>query len=222
MLPPSSNSSSAAPAAAAPDLSQLRLRTLVGYAAVYYLWADGLPPFSVVAGQVVGTLTPLPGYAWQPVPLTPHTIKLTETAKDSRHGNLYQVKLVGERGQAAANVLDGLDALARRDLVLLVRQLDGQLRLVGSREEPLRLLTSAQGQHPGARAGLDLVFTGLATRLAPFYTGALVVGGASVAAPGAGGTRVLDGHGELRLVVPGGYDLVIEGPFRTELRLQPS
>lgn len=202
-------------------MSQARLRTLVGYTAVYFLWADGLPAFGVAAGRVVGALTPLAGYSWQQLPLTPHTIKLTETQKESRQGNLYQVKLVGERGQAAANVLDAHDKLARRDLVLLVRQLDGQLRLVGSREEPLRLLITTQGQHPGARAGLDAAFTGLATRPAPFYTGALTVDGANVAAPVTTGSfRVLDGRGQLQLVVPAGYDLIVEGPFRTDLRLQ--
>jgi hypothetical protein len=203
------------------DLSQPLLTALVGYAAVYWLWADGLPAFAVAGGRGVGDLSPRPGYEWQLLPLTPHTIKLTESPKDSRHGTTYQVKLTGERGQATANVLDAHETLGRRDVALLVRQLDGQLRLVGSREEPLRLLTGGQGQHPGARAGLELAFTGLTTQLAPFYPGTVAVAGAAVAAPvPTSSIRVLDGHGQLRLVVPAGYDLIIEGPFKTEVRLQ--
>ena len=203
------------------DLSQAPLPGLVGYTQVYYHRADGLRPFAVAGGQVVGSLVSEPGFQWQELPLSPLTIKLTETAKDSRHGPSYQVKLQGERPQAVANVLGALDALARRPVVVLVRQVDGQLRVVGNGEEPLRLATTGQGQHPGTRAGLDVVLTGLTTQLAPFYTGALVTAGGGVAPNLSGGIRVFNGRGELQLVVPAsGYDLVVEGPFRTDLRIQ--
>ncbi|WP_201980385.1 hypothetical protein [Hymenobacter rubidus] len=206
------------------ELSQPALPGLVGYTAVYYHWADGLGPVAVAAGRVVGDLVSSAGFQWQELPLTQHTIKLTETSKESRHGSTYQVKLQGERPQAVANVLGSIDTLARRPLVLLVRQHDGQLRLVGSAEEPLRLLPTGTGQHPGTRAGLDVLFSGLTTRLAPFYTGALRVGGANAAATvgSTGSVRVLDGRGNVRAVVPAGYDVVIEGPFRTDVRVQPA
>lgn len=207
------------------ELSQAPLPGLVGYTAVYYHWADALVPFAVAGGQVVSNLASRPGYQWQQLPLSQHSIKLTETPKESRHGPVYQVKLQGERTQAPAAVLAAVAKMARRPVVALVRQADGQLRVVGSVEEPLRLLPTGQGQHPGVRAGLDLLFAGLATALAPFYSGALVVGGLNAAAPVAtagGSVRVLDGHGQVRLVVPAGYDLVVEGPFRTDLRIQPT
>ena len=204
------------------NLAQEPLTTVVGYTAVYYHWADGLAPFRVAQGLVVGDLVSRPGFEWQQLPLTAHSIKLTETPKESRHGELYQVKLQGERTQAPAHVLGAIAAMARRPVVALVRQADGQLRLVGSPDEPLRLLPTGVGQHPGTRAGLDLLFSGLSTRLAPFYGGALVLGGVSAAAPATGSIRVLDGRGQVRLTLPAtGYDLVVEGPFRTELRLQP-
>lgn len=203
------------------DFAQVPLPGLVGYTAVYYHWADGLAPFAVAGGQVVGELVSAPGCEWQPLPLSQHTIKLTETPKESRHGETYQVKLQGERTQAPAHVLGAVATMARRPVALLVRQADGQLRLVGSPEEPLRLLPTGVGQHPGTRAGLDLLFTGLTTGLAPYYTGTLLVGGLGAAAPASGGVRVLDGHGQVLLNLPAsGYDLVIEGPFRTVLRLQ--
>ncbi|MDB5268041.1 MAG: hypothetical protein JWP58_1081 [Hymenobacter sp.] len=205
------------------DLRQAPLPGLVGYTAVYYHWADALAPFTVAGGQVVGNLVSQAGYQWQQLPLSQNTIKLTETPKESRHGTTYQVKLQGERTQAPPAVLNAVATMARRPVVALVRQADGQLRMVGSVEEPLRLLAGGQGQHPGVRAGLDLLFTGLATALAPFYPGALLVGGLDAAAPVSAvhtTVRVLDGHGALRLVVPAGYDLVVEGPFRTDLRIQ--
>lgn len=209
--------------AASLHLDQTPLTGLVGYTAVYYHWADGLAPFVVANGLVVGELVSRAGFEWQQLPLSQLTIKLTETPKESRHGELYQVKLQGERTQAPAHVLGAVAAMARRPVVLLVRQADGQLRVVGNPEEPLRLLPTGVGSSPAARAGLDLLFAGLATGLAPFYGGALVLGGASPAAPApAGRIRVLDGRGQVRLTLPAsGYDLVVEGPFRTELRLQP-
>ncbi|MBJ6109454.1 hypothetical protein JAO73_10545 [Hymenobacter sp. BT523] len=203
------------------DLHQAPLTQVVGYTQVYYHWADGLRPFAVAGGRVVGNLESRPGFAWQLLPLTAHTIKFTESPKESRHGSLYQAKLQAERPQPAPNVLDGVAALERRPVVLLVRQADGQLRVVGSPEEPLRLLTGSQGQHPGTRAGLDVTLSGLTTGLAPFYAGALPVDGqdAGAVVP-TGNIRVLDGQGRLLQVVPLGYDLIIEGPFRTDVRLQ--
>jgi hypothetical protein len=207
-------------------LTQAPLTSVVGYTALYYHWADGLRPWAVAGGLVVGDLASRPGFAWQALPLSPNTLKLTETPKDSRHGPSYQVKLQGERPQAAAHVLDAVATLARRPVVALVRQADGQLRLVGTLEAPLRLQSTGQGAHPGTRAGLDLLFSALTDALAPFYAGALVVEGTDAAAPVAGGSggavRVLDGRNQLRLVVPAGYDLIIEGPFRTELSMKPT
>ena len=207
------------------DLSQAPLATVVGYTALYYHWADGLLPWAVAGGQVVGDLVAREGFQWQQLPLSPNTLKLTETPKDSRHGTSYQVKLQGERPQPTPAVLAAVATLERRPLVALVRQADGQLRLVGTLEAPLRLLPTGQGQHPGTRAGLDLLFSALTDALAPFYAGALRVGGTDATAPVAsagGAVRVLDGRNQLRLVVPAGYDLIIEGPFRTELRLAPT
>lgn len=203
--------------------AQPPLAGLVGYAALYYIWADGLQPFAVAAGRVVGELTPKPGFHFQALPLSQATLKLTETPKESRHGETYQVKLQGERPQPAANVLDAVATMGRRPVVCVLRQHDGQLRVVGSPDEALQLRTTGQGQHPGTRAGLDLLFTGLTTRLAPYYTGPLLVAGQSVAAPlTVGAFRVLDSQGNVRLVVPAGYDLIVRGPFRVDLLLQPS
>jgi hypothetical protein len=204
------------------DVTQPALRTVVGYQALYWLWADCLSAYTVTNGTVVGNLVLRAGSQWQQLPLTPLTLKLTETPKDSRHGTTYQVKVQGDRPQAAANVLGALETMGRRDVVLMLRQLDGQLRLVGSREEALRLLPTGSGQNPATRSGIDVLFSGTTTRLAPFYAGSFVVGEIEVPAPEPEtGIRVLDGHGTLRVVVPAGYDLIIQGPFRTDLQLVP-
>ncbi|WP_460503031.1 hypothetical protein, partial [Hymenobacter agri] len=96
------------------NLTQEPLTTVVGYTAVYYHWADGLAPFRVAQGLVVGDLASRPGFEWQQLPLTANSIKLTETAKESRHGELYQVKLLGERAQAPAHLLGAIAAMVRR------------------------------------------------------------------------------------------------------------
>lgn len=190
--------------------------------AAYYLPQEDLAAEPVVAdGAVVGDLVLTAGAGWRALPYTPHTLKLDEQPRPDRGGTLYQVRVTAQRPQPDASVLAVLESLDRRKLLLLLVEAGGGRRLVGSREEFVQLLAGTEGQHPGARAGIELRFEGLTTRRAPYYLGAVpVLGPGTVPGPpaSAGGyVDIRDAKGRLMARVAAGKTVTIKTPFRVVL-----
>uniref|UniRef100_UPI00286BC2F8 hypothetical protein n=1 Tax=Hymenobacter sp. TaxID=1898978 RepID=UPI00286BC2F8 len=206
-------------------IEQLPNPDLAGYLNLYYLPVEDLlrDPV-VVGGAVVGDLALRPGASWVELKLTQQTLKVAEVPKQGRSGTTYQVKVTGQRPQPTAGVLGGLEALDRRQLLLLVRQANGQLRLLGTRQAYLRLLAGTEGGSVATRAGVDVQLLGETPERGPYYAGALLVPGApaaSGAAPVAGAfVRVLDFQGNLMALVPAGKELVISSGFRVVLTIK--
>ncbi|MDO7876010.1 hypothetical protein Q5H93_14800 [Hymenobacter sp. ASUV-10] len=206
------------------SLAQAPQQPLAGYAAAWYLPQEDLVQEPVVVGgQVVGDLVLASGAGWRVLPHTRHTLKFDEKPKPERGSTIYHVKLQAERPTPTPAVLGALAGLERRRLLLLVQEHSGARRLVGSRDEYLRLLSASEGQHPGTHAGLSLELSGETTRLAPYYAGALVVldGEAPGAdAVGSGVVEVRDKAGRLMATVPAGNTLIITSGFRVALSIQ--
>jgi len=160
-----------------PALSQAPNPGLVGYLGLYYLpQADVLAePVLATPGLVAADLVLAPGAGWRQLPCTLHTLKLEEAAKPDRGGTTYQVRVTAQRPQPDLGVLGVLASLERRRLLLLLVEVSGGRRLVGSAEEYVLLVASGEGQNPATRAGLELRLEGSTTRLAPYYTGAAPV-----------------------------------------------
>ena len=208
-----------ADSATLPPLSQLPNPGLVGFVAVYTLpQADLLQEPVVAGGQVVGDLLLAEGAGWRPLPYTPHTLKFDEQPKPDRGGTTYQVRVTAQRPQPDADILAALAALDRRKLLLLLVEVGGRRRLIGSAEEYVQLLTSSEGQSPAARAGVELRLEGQTTRRAPYYAGVVPVlgGGSSLAAPGTL-VRVVDKKGRLMAEVAPGTTITIASGFRVAL-----
>lgn len=205
------------------SLSQAPHQQLAGYAAAWYLPQEDLrqEPI-VVGGQVVGDLVLADGAGWRGLPHTAYTLKFDEKPKPERGATIYQVKLQAERPMPTPAVLHALAELARRRLLLLVQEHSGARRLVGSRDEFVRLLPSTEGQHPGTHAGVGLELSGETTRLAPYYVGTMPVldGEAPAAAVGSGVVEVRGRKGQLLATVPAGNTLVITSGFRVALSIQ--
>lgn len=201
-----------------PALTQAPNLGLVGFVGAYYLPQEDLVAEPVVQnGAVVGNLALAAGAGWRALPLTPHTLKLDEQPKADRGGPRYQVRVSAQRPQPDALVLAVLASLDRRKLLLLLVETNGARRLVGSSEEYVQLLAGTEGQHPGARAGVELRFEGETTRRAPYYTGAVpVLSGGQLATPAAGGgyVRLFNRRGKLLATVATGHDIIITTGFR--------
>lgn len=211
--------------ATSPDLPALRQAPnpgLVGYVGLYYLPQADLLADPVLAspGLVSADLALLSGAGWRALPFTPNTLKLEETPKVERGVTTYQVRVSAQRPQASPEVLASVASLDRRPLLLLVVEANGGRRLLGSTEEYLLLSTSGEGQHPGAKAGLELRFEGAATRRAPYYQGAVpVLSGPALLLPaGSGGyVEIRDKKGKLMARVPAGTTVTIASGFRVVL-----
>ncbi|WP_310391465.1 hypothetical protein [Hymenobacter sp.] len=201
-------------------IEQLPNPDLAGYLNLYYLPVEDLlrDPV-VVGGAVVGDLALRPGAGWVELKLTQQTLKVAEVPKQGRSGTTYQVKVTGQRPQPTAGVLGGLEALDRRHLLLLVRQANGQLRLLGTRQAYLRLLAGTEGAGVATRAGIDVQLLGETPERGPYYGGAFAPPGVAGPVPGTA-VRVLDRRGNVMALVPAGKDLVISSGFRVALTIQ--
>lgn len=206
------------------SLSQAPPQQLAGYAAAWYLPQEDLvqEPI-VVGGQVVGDLVLASGAGWRVLPHTAHTLKFDEKPKPDRGATIYQVKLQAERPTPTPAVLGALASLDRRRLLVLLQEHSGARRLVGNRDEYLRLLSSTEGQHPGTHAGLGLELSGDTTRLAPYYSGSMpVLDGEApgAAAVGSGVVEVRGREGVLLATVPAGSTLVLTSGFHVTFSIQ--
>lgn len=197
---------------------------LAGFLQLYYLPVEDLLADPVVMnGAIVGDLALRPGATWLELKLTQQTLKVAEVPKTDRHGTYYQVKVTGQRPQPTADVLGGFEALDPRPLVVLVRQANGQLRMLGTREAYLRLQAGTEGGGVAARAGLDVQLTGETPERGPYYAGVVPIPGGTAIIPieaQVGSVRVLNFKGELMAIVPAGRDLVISSGFRVALSIQ--
>lgn len=205
-----------------PALGQAPNQGLVGFVAAFYLPQEDLAAEPVVLnGAVVGDLVLAPGAGWHALPYTQGTLKLDEQPKPDRGGTTYLVRVSAQRPQPDASVLDALDALDRRRLLLLLVETNGGRRLIGSKEEYVQLLAGTEGQHPGTRAGVELRLEGATTRRAPYYAGAVpVLGPGKVPGLPAGYVDIRDNRGRLMARVPAGKTVTILTPFRVVLQIK--
>lgn len=205
-----------------PPLVQAPNTGLVGYVAAYYLPQEDLLTEPLALGGLIATdLQLAAGAGWRQLPYTQGTLKLDEQPKAERGGTTYQVRVSAQRPQPTAEVLAALAALDRRPLLLLLLEASGGRRLIGSKEEYVQLLTSGEGQNPASKAGLELRFEGAATRLAPYYQGAVPVLTGAAVGPVAGGSggyvEIRSKTGELMARVPAGTTVTIKSGFRVKL-----
>jgi hypothetical protein len=206
-----------------PPLSQAPNLHLVGYVAAYYLPQADLLTDPVLAspGLITADLQLAPGAGWRALPTTPNTLKLEETPKTAAGVTTYQVRVSALRPQPNESILTALASLDRRPLLLLLVEATGRRRLIGSTEEYLLLSTTGEGQHPGARSGVELRLEGAATQRAPYYEGRVAVLSGAAVPPVAGGAsgyvEIRDRRGNLMARVPAGTIVTLTSGFRATL-----
>ena len=193
-----------------------------GIEAAWYALASDLLDFPDpdVGPLPIGQLNLKPGATWYQLVSIRDTVRYKQTPKDlGRHGQSYTQQLTGTLARHTAELAAGLEALEGQALVLLYRDRNGQVQLVGTPEQPLIWGDAYDsGETPAQRNNYDWTLAGETPRRARPYLGTWQVGSVglgSVLGTGAGGTVVLRTvSGRLLATVPAGKTIVFRSDFK--------
>jgi hypothetical protein len=193
-----------------------------GIEAAWYALASDLLDFPDpdLGPLPIGQLNLKPGATWYQLVSIRDTVRYKQTPKDlGRHGTSYTQKLTGTLARHTAELAAGLEALEGQELVLLYRDRNGQVQLVGTPEQPLSWGDAYDsGETPVQRNNYDWTLTGETPRRARPYLGTWQVGSVglgSLLAAGAGGTVVLrTASGQVLATVPAGKSIVLKSGFK--------
>jgi hypothetical protein len=166
-----------------------------------------------------------PGACWYQLVATRTTLGFTQAGKSDRHGPFFQPQLKGVLAKATAALAAGLEALDGRRFVLLYRDNNGLVWLVGSLDEPLTFSDKYDAGTVTARNNYDFTFSGETTRRARPYTGTWLVSGRGLSCglqlnPGPSGTVELrTSGGRLLAIVPAGHSIVLKSDFKLSYQI---
>ena len=161
-----------------------------------------------------------PEASWYQLVATRTTLGFTQAGKEDRHGPYFQPQLKGVLAKATAGLAAGLEALDGRRLLLLYRDNNGLVWLVGTPDEPLTFADKYDAGTTTARNNYDFTFSGETTRRARPYAGTWLVSGRGLESglqlgSGAGGTvQLRTAGGRLLELVPAGRTIVLKSDFK--------
>ncbi|MGI4759897.1 MAG: hypothetical protein ACRYF0_04270, partial [Janthinobacterium lividum] len=163
---------------------------LGGIEALWYARVSDLLDFDALGELPIAQLELTPGASWYQLVSTRGTVRYKQTPKDlGRHGESFTQKLVGTVSRHSAELAAGLEALERQELVVLYRDFNGQVQLVGTPEQPLKWTDAYDsGQDALTRNNYDWTLAGETPRRARPYLGTWTVSGV-----GLGGSVTLGG-----------------------------
>ncbi|MGI4759596.1 MAG: hypothetical protein ACRYF0_02730 [Janthinobacterium lividum] len=195
---------------------------LGGIEALWYARVSDLLDFEELGELPIAQLELKPGACWYQLVSTRGTVRYKQTPKDlGRHGESFTQKLVGTVSRHSAELAAGLEALERQQLVVLYRDFNGQVQLVGAPEQPLTWTDAYDsGQDATTRNNYDWTLLGETPRRARPYLGTWTVsgvglGGSVTLGGGSGGeVYVRDLAGNLLATVPAGKTLIVRSGFR--------
>jgi len=197
---------------------------LGGIEALWYARVSDLLHFDALGELPIDQLELTPGACWYQLVSTRGTVRYKQSPRDlGRHGQSFTQKLAGTVSRHSAELAAGLEALERQALVVLYRDLNGQVQLVGTPEQPLAWADAydAGEVSAGQRNNYDWTLVGETPRRARPYLGTWTVSGVglgtgvTLGGGGAGGqVQVRDLAGNLLATVPAGKTLVLRSGFR--------
>lgn len=161
-----------------------------------------------------------PNASWYQLVATRTTLAFTQPGKKDRHGDYWQPALKGVLARASVELSEGLEALDSRRFLLLYRDHNGYVWLVGAPDEPLSFSDKYDAGTATARNNYDFTFSGETTRRARPYQGTWQVSGRGLQTgvqlgTGAGGTVVLRTRdGRVLATVPVGKTVVLASGFK--------
>lgn len=198
-----------------------------GVEALWYARTADLLGFDDLGELPIAQLDLKPGAHWYQLVSTRGTVRYKQTPKPlGRHNESYTQKIIGTVPRHTAELAAGLEALERQELVVLYRDHNGQVQLVGTPEQPLKFTDAYDtGQDATTRNNYDWVLEGETPRRARPYLGTWDVSGRGLTGgvqlgTGTGGVvYVRDRAGKLLATVPAGKTLVLSSPFRVSLAI---
>lgn len=127
---------------------------------------------------------------YQGIP-TPYTLDYQESRRQTRYGDSYQQQVDGVLARQSPELQEVLSALNRRRFVVITRDRNGYLKLIGTKECPLEFsFSSRTGSSPTERNQVSFRFRGDTRRPSLFVHGNLYETIASVEQPDFGDTTV--------------------------------
>ena len=204
------------------NLAQEPADNLGGIEALWYARAADLVGFEEFSDLAIAQLSLRPGACWYQLVSTRQTVRYKQTPKDlGRHGDSYAQKLIGTLARHSGELAEGLEAVERQELVVLYRDRNGEVQLVGTPEQPLTWSDAYDsGQDVLTRNNYDWTLSGETPRRARPYRGTWEVSGLGLAGSvqlgaGSGGTvQVRDRAGNLLATVPAGQTVIVRSGFR--------
>lgn len=198
-----------------------------GIEAAWYALASDLVDFPDpdLGPLPIGQLNLRAGASWYQLVSIRDTVRYKQTPKDlPRHGTSYTQKLTGTLARHTAELAQGLESLEGQELVLLYRDRNGQVQLVGTREQPLIWGDAYDsGEMPAQRNNYDWTLTGETPRRSRPYLGTWQVGSVglgSLLSAGSGGTVVLrTASGRILATVPAGKSIVLRSGFKLNYQI---
>lgn len=199
---------------------------LGGIEALWYALASDLVSFPDRGALVIDQLTLAAGATWYQLVSTRGTVRYKQTEKDlARHGTSYTQKLTGVLPRHSAELAQGLEALAGQPLVVLYRDLNGEVQLVGTPEQPLAWAEAYDSGDQTNRNNYDWTLSGETPRRARPYLGTWQVSGLGLQSSvqlgtGAGGSVVLrTADGRILAIVPAGKSIVLKSGFKLSYQI---
>ncbi|MVN77730.1 hypothetical protein GO988_15460 [Hymenobacter sp. HMF4947] len=197
-----------------------------GIEALWYALASDLVDFPAEGELVIDQLTLQPGAYWYQLVSTRGTVRYKQTPKDlGRHGTSQTQKLVGVLARHTPDLAKGLEALEGQPLVVLYRDFNGHVQLVGTPEQPLAWTDSYDsGQDPNQRNNYDWTLAGETPRRARPYLGTWEVSerglqsGLQLGTSG-GLVELRTEKGRLLARVPAGKSVVLRSGFGLDYQI---
>jgi hypothetical protein len=212
------------------DAKPFELRNIVqtpadnigGIEALWYARVSDLLFFDDLGDLPITQLELKPGAFWYQLVSTRGTVRYKQTPKPlGRHGESYTQKLVGTVPRHTAELAVGLEALERQELVVLYRDLNGQVQLVGTPEQPLAWSDAYDSGEimQNQRNNYDWTLAGETPRRARPYLGTWNVSGVGLSgsitlgsAPG-GAVQLRTASGRLLATVEAGRTVILKSDF---------
>ncbi|MGI4865429.1 MAG: hypothetical protein ACRYFZ_16015 [Janthinobacterium lividum] len=207
------------------DVLALEGPKLAGLQAVFFAPVAALLPLPDIdeAGiSLLGDVQLAAGYDWDQLQGTIYTPALDVDAGTSVHGASYAHELTGFYNGDRPEVAAQFQRMQGRRFVLLYRDFEGQVRLVGDpRGGLLFSYKLTTGTKPGEKKGYTWSFKGSTAGPALFYSGAVASVPVTTTPVGTGSpVAVYTDRGRYLGTAQAGQKVIITSPFRVEVKFQ--